>query len=138
MLRAGGVEVDLHAPTVRIHRGADVMLVDLPVTEHRLLSFLLQTPGHARSREEICHGVWPGTRVDLRTVDQYVRRLRRSLQRAGAAAIVQTLNRYGYRVEPALLAHAPNSFPQAGPVTELSRAIPTVPASRTTSSIDRS
>lgn len=141
MLRVGAVEVDLRAPTARIHRGDDVQVVDLPITEHRLLAFLLQTPGHARSREEILAGVWPDARIDVRTVDQYVRRLRRSLQRAGAAAIVQTLNRYGYRVEPSLLAPLPNPFHAAahgGAVTALSRAVPTVTPSHPTSSPDRS
>lgn len=140
MLRSGHVEIDLQAPTVHIHRGQETMRVDLPVTEHRLIAFLMQTPGHARSREEICQGVWPNARVDVRTVDQYVRRLRRSLKRAGADAMVQTLNRYGYRIEPALLpAHPP---PRAGAngaaVTALSHAVPTVNPFHPNPSLDRS
>jgi DNA-binding response OmpR family regulator len=132
MLRSGNLEIDLHAPTVLIHRGRETLRVDLPVTEHRLIAFLLQTPGHARSREEICKGVWPTGHVDVRTVDQYVRRLRRSLQRVGADAMVQTLNRYGYRIEPALLpATGPSSGPshspaRSGAVTAPSHAVSTV------------
>jgi DNA-binding response OmpR family regulator len=118
VLLAGDVEVDLEAPTLRVHRaGQAAQLLDLPPTEHRLLVFLLRDAGLALSRAHICRGVWPEGAVDLRTVDQYVRRLRRSLQRVGLAEMVQTINRYGYRADP------------QGFVTPLSRGLPRVPAS---------
>lgn len=135
-LRVGPIELDLDSPTVRIHRDDAVSVVDLPITEHRLLAFLLQTPGHARTRADICAGVWPAGQVDVRTVDQYVRRLRRSLQGAGAASIVQTLNRYGYRVQPALL--LPNTPAPLGVVTAVSRGVPRVTTVRPKPSNDRS
>lgn len=98
-LRTGPVELERDAPTVRIRRGERWLTLDLPATEHRLLGFLLQPPGRMRSREEIRQTVWHGADVDLRTVDQYVRRLRRSLEAAEARDWIKTINRAGYRLQ---------------------------------------
>jgi two-component system phosphate regulon response regulator PhoB len=77
--------------------------VDLPWTEHRLLSFLLSGADKAHSREAIRDAVWHDAPVDLRTVDQYIRRLRRSLDAAGARELVKTLSGVGYRLDLAVL-----------------------------------
>lgn len=112
VLRVGPIELDRHQPTVRVQRGSQWIVIDLPTTEHRLLEFLLTATDRVRSRDEIRQAVWPRSMVDLRTVDQYVRRLRRSLAAADASAIVRTVNRAGYRVQIDALA-APDCAPPA-------------------------
>jgi two-component system phosphate regulon response regulator PhoB len=100
-LRVGPIELERQHPTLRIRHGEQCLVVDLPHTEHRLLEFLLLHPGRVRSREEIRQSVWQGAEVDLRTVDQYIRRLRRSLQKVPGVAAqqwIQTVNRAGYRL----------------------------------------
>lgn len=101
---AGVLQIDGERPILRLRRPEGWAEVDLPRTEHRLLACLLAEPGRARSRQDIRDSVWAGGAVGLRTVDQYVRRLRRSLAGAGAPGLVQTVNGLGYRLDLAALA----------------------------------
>ncbi|MDO9073863.1 MAG: winged helix-turn-helix domain-containing protein [Rubrivivax sp.] len=103
-LRAGALEVDRQRPVLRLRRAEGWAEVDLPWTEHRLLACLLGEAGRACSRADIRDAVWRDGDVNLRTVDQYVRRLRRSLARAGAPGLVKTVNGLGYRLDLAALA----------------------------------
>ncbi|MDP3083129.1 MAG: winged-helix domain-containing protein [Rubrivivax sp.] len=98
-LKAASIELDLDQPTLRLLRPDGWQMLDLPWTEHRLLAFLLANAERARSREEIRDAVWGEAPVDLRTVDQYVRRLRQSLDAAGARGLVKTVRGVGYRLE---------------------------------------
>ena len=100
-LQCGSVELAQDQPTLRLRRGKAWVELDLPRTEHRLLSCLLAEPARVHSREDICRAVWAEHPVGLRTVDQYVRRLRRSLATAGVADLVKTVNGSGYRINPA-------------------------------------
>lgn len=102
-LQCGAVELARDQPTLRLRCGKGWVEIELPRTEHRLLSCLLAEPARVHSREDICTAVWAGNPVDLRTVDQYVRRLRRSLAVAGAADLVKTVNGSGYRISPEAL-----------------------------------
>lgn len=107
-LKAGGIELDRGQPTVRLRLGERWQSLDLPGNEHRLLAFLLADVERARSRQEILQAVWPHGAVDLRTVDQCVRRLRQSLGRLGAAALVKTVNGVGYRLQMEALSRPPS------------------------------
>ena len=107
-LRAGPIEVDRTQPLVRLRLASGWQTVALAPTEHRLLQFLLSEPGRVRSRSEILVAVWGEGAVDRRTVDQYVRRLRRSLEPVGAAALVRTVNRVGYRLQLEMPPGAPH------------------------------
>ena len=64
-----------------------------------MLAFLLADAERARSRDEIRDAVWSEAPVNLRTVDQYVRRLRQSLEAAGARGLVKTVKGVGYRLD---------------------------------------
>lgn len=103
-VRAGALELDRQRPVLRLRRAEGWAEVDLPWTEHRLLACLLADAGRACSRPDIRDAVWRDTDVNLRTVDQYVRRLRRTLARAGAPGLVKTVNGLGYRLDLAALA----------------------------------
>lgn len=102
-LRAGVLELDRQRPVLRLRRTEGWAEIDLPWTEHRLLACLLADAGRACSRPDIRDAVWRDTEVNLRTVDQYVRRLRRTLARAGAPGLVKTVNGLGYRLDLAAL-----------------------------------
>lgn len=98
-LKAASIELDRQQPTLRLQLGDGWHTLDLPWTEHRLLACLLSDPERARSREEIRDAVWSDSPVELRTVDQYVRRLRSTLDAAGARDLVRTVQGVGYRLD---------------------------------------
>lgn len=106
--KAPSIELDRSQPTVRLLRAGGWRSLDLPRTEHRLLAFLLSDAGRIRSRTEIRDAVWGDAPVDLRTVDQYVRRLRLSLEHADARGLVKTVTGVGYRIEPEVLTRQVN------------------------------
>lgn len=106
--KAPSIELDRSEPTVRLLRAGGWRSLDLPRTEHRLLAFLLSDAGRIRSRTEIRDAVWGDSPVNLRTVDQYVRRLRLSLEHADARGLVKTVTGVGYRIEPAVLTRQVN------------------------------
>ena len=68
-------------------------------TEFRLLSVLMERPGHVFSREELLKLVWgESVFVELRTVDVHIRRLRNNLQDE-KSELIRTVRSSGYAVE---------------------------------------
>ncbi len=99
------------APSLRTVRLADyvVHLDDYAVTrdgnritlapkEFDLLSHLLSNAGRALTPEELYAGVWGNRYGDRSTVTVHVQRLRKKLHRPGAAPLIETVPRVGYRV----------------------------------------
>jgi two-component system phosphate regulon response regulator PhoB len=97
-LRVGAIELDAATQLVRIHGGPQAAALEIPAIELKLLRCLMEHPEAVVSREQIVASVWPddGT-IDLRTVDQNIKRLRRTLDRAGAGTCVRTVRGRGYR-----------------------------------------
>jgi DNA-binding response OmpR family regulator len=98
-LRAPAIQLDREQSTVRLLRPSGWQALNLPTTEHRLLAHLLADASRVHSREAIREAVWSDTPVELRTVDQYVRRLRRTLEAAGARDLVTTVKGFGYALD---------------------------------------
>ncbi|MGR6775953.1 winged helix-turn-helix domain-containing protein [Sphaerotilus sulfidivorans] len=72
--------------------------LDLSPVELRLLRCLVEQPGRVLTREMLRSQVWgEGAAVDLRTVDQNIRRLRRELGEADAGELIRTVRGIGYR-----------------------------------------
>jgi two-component system phosphate regulon response regulator PhoB len=72
--------------------------VQLGRTEARLLRFFMAFPDKVFSRTQLLERLWPvSVRVEERTVDVHIRRLRQSLEGLGCAAYVQTVRGSGYR-----------------------------------------
>lgn len=97
-IRLGPVELDRHQPTLRVRRLGTWQTCNLPRTEHRLLVLLAGEPAQVHSRDAICELLWPNAAIDRRTVDQYVRRLRKSLIGLGIGDLVSTVIGAGYRL----------------------------------------
>jgi len=77
------------------HRGGSV---HLGRTEARLLRFFMSFPDKVFSRSQLLERLWPASvRVEERTVDVHIRRLRLSLDSLGCADYVQTVRGSGYR-----------------------------------------
>jgi two-component system, OmpR family, phosphate regulon response regulator PhoB len=72
--------------------------VALGHTETRLLAFFIGQPDKVFSRAQVLQRLWPSTvRVEERTVDVHIRRLRLSLRQLGCARFIQTVRGSGYR-----------------------------------------
>jgi DNA-binding response OmpR family regulator len=71
----------------------------LTPTEFRLLAALLSRPGEAVRRRELVRAGWPhGAYVRENTLDAYVARLRRKLEKFESAPKITTVHGVGYRV----------------------------------------
>jgi two-component system phosphate regulon response regulator PhoB len=92
LLRGGDLVVDLNALTVTV--GGQP--ADLTPTEYRLLVALLERRGRVQSREQLLRAAWDvQARIETRTVDMHVQRLRAKLGPAGDS--IETVRGFGYR-----------------------------------------
>lgn len=93
-LICGRIRLDMQEHTTRV----DDTLIDLTITEFRLLEDLLRNKGRVRSREQLLDSVWGYTFEGYaRTVDTHVRRLRAKL--GVGAEVVETVRGVGYRAK---------------------------------------
>ena len=91
-LRGGPVTVDLNALRVIV----DGETIDLTPTEFRLLVTLLERRGRVQSRQQLLEDAWDiHARIETRTVDMHVQRLRSKLGTGGR--LIETVRGFGYR-----------------------------------------
>lgn len=93
-LQVGDLVMDLES-----HRA---MAGDRPLTmgptEFRILKLFMSAPGRAWSRPQLLSEIWDDEhRVEERTVDVHIRRLRKALEPGGHDRYVQTVRGHGYR-----------------------------------------
>ena len=92
-LSCGDIEMDLVAHRVR--RGGEP--VALGPTEFRLLRHFLEHPGRVFSRSRLIDAVWShDSEIDERTVDVFIRRVRKALNERGEADPIRTVRSEGY------------------------------------------
>lgn len=86
----------LDPPTYRVTANGEN--IDLGPTEFRLLQFFMTHPERVYSRGQLLDRVW-GNNVNVvdRTVDVYIRRLRKALAQGGHDDLLQTVRGAGYR-----------------------------------------
>lgn len=91
-LAVGPVELEREA-----HRAfSDGEEMELTPMEYRLLEVLMERRGRAQSRRQLLEAVWDTTaRIETRTVDMHVARLRSKLGAAGE--LIETVRGVGYR-----------------------------------------
>ncbi len=74
--------------------------IHLGPIEYRLLVFLVSHPGRVYSRSSLLNNVWSGMLdVEDRTVDVYIRRLRKTLEPYGCHEMIKTVRGAGYRFD---------------------------------------
>jgi two-component system, OmpR family, phosphate regulon response regulator PhoB len=72
--------------------------LELGPIESRLLAFFMGAPEKVFSRVQLLQRVWPAkVRVEQRTVDVHIRRLRNALGELGCSNYIQTVRGSGYR-----------------------------------------
>ncbi len=93
-------DICLDAANYRVTRG--VREVRVGPTEFRLLAFFMQNAGRLLSREQLRTAGWPrGDAINPRTVDVYIGRLRRALNRGRDRDPIRTVRHAGYVFGPA-------------------------------------
>lgn len=97
VLKAGSVRMDLGSHQVTVE-GAEM---NLTPTEFRLLQALMERRGRTQSRRQLLEKAWDveadvSDRIQTRTVDMHVRRLRAKLGEAGDW--IETVRGFGYRL----------------------------------------
>lgn len=91
-LRGGPIMVDVGAMRVTVDDGE----VDLTPTEYRLLVTLLERRGRVQTRQQLLETAWDiHARIETRTVDMHVQRLRAKLGVHGE--LIETVRGFGYR-----------------------------------------
>ncbi len=98
VLRAGPIRVDLGSHEATL----DSVELNLTPTEFRLLQALMERRGRTQSRKQLLEKAWdvePGAseRIQTRTVDMHVRRLRGKLGPTGDW--IETIRGFGYRLK---------------------------------------
>ncbi len=98
MLRAGPIRIDIASHQAQLN-GEEVPLTP---TEFRLLQALMERRGRTQSRRQLLEKAWDvdagaSDRIQTRTVDMHVRRLRGKLGEAGDW--IQTIRGFGYRLK---------------------------------------
>ena len=92
ILRGGTITIDTDAMRVSVEDRA----VDLTPTEYRLLLTLLERRGRVQTRQQLLETAWDvHARIETRTVDMHVQRLRGKLE--GAGELIETVRGFGYR-----------------------------------------
>ncbi len=95
VLQVSGLQLD--PVSNRVHAGG--LEVTLTQTEFRLLKFLMAHPERVFARQQLLDQVWGDhVFIDDRTVDVHIRRLRKSLARAGLDRLIETVHGAGYRL----------------------------------------
>ena len=97
-LRVGDMDIDLVDHNVSM----DGRVASLTASEMRLLTFLAEQPGHARSRREILRHLWHTEHVgDERACDVHISNLRRKIERVPSRPDrLITVRGYGYALMP--------------------------------------
>ena len=83
----------------KVNRGAD--RIELSPREFEVLHVFMREPGRAFSRDEICERIWEREHeYDTRTVEIFIMRLRKKLDRPGQESVIRTIRSVGYMMNP--------------------------------------
>ncbi len=98
VLQVGSICMDMGKR--KVSRGGEK--VELSPREFEVLHVFMKEPGRAFSRDEICERIWEREHeYDTRTVEIFIMRLRKKLDRAGQESVIRTIRSVGYMMKPA-------------------------------------
>ncbi len=99
ILRVG----DLCLDTVQRRLSRGDRRVEVSPREFEVLQVLMKEPGRTFSRDEICERIWEREyEYDTRTVEIFIMRLRKKLDRPGEESVIRTVRSVGYVMKPTL------------------------------------
>lgn len=92
---------DLHMDVLRRRVTRAGKAIALSPREFDVLQVLMQEPGRAFSRTELCERVWQRDHeYDTRTVEIFITRLRKKVDTGFTAPLIHTLRAVGYTIRP--------------------------------------
>ena len=98
MLKVEDLRMEVHSR--RVTRAGRP--IALSPREFDVLQVLMQEPGRAFSRTELCERVWQRDHeYDTRTVEIFITRLRKKVDSGFVAPLIYTLRGVGYTIRPA-------------------------------------
>lgn len=100
-IRWGPIEIDPEAYIARVNMGEAPVMLDLTLTEYRLLAHLARSPSRVFTRAALLDACLPEGDALERTVDSHMSKLRRKLEAAGASGLCAGVRGIGYRLEAA-------------------------------------
>ena len=75
--------------------------IELSPREFEILLVLMREPGRTFSRDELCERIWEREHeYDTRTVEIFIMRLRRKIDRPGEESMIRTVRSVGYMIKP--------------------------------------
>lgn len=100
-LHVGAITVDPGAHVARV-AGNDrpARVLDLTLTEFRLLAHMARAPQRAFGRAELLDACMPDSDALERTIDSHISNLRRKMDAAGAPGFLENVRGVGYRLAP--------------------------------------
>ncbi len=100
VLEVGGMVMDVLRRRL-LWRGESI---ELSPREFELLQILMREPGRVFSRGELIERVWARAHAyESKTVEIFIVRLRRKLDRPGQDSVIQTVRGVGYMLDPELV-----------------------------------
>lgn len=97
IIRVGDLCMDLAKR--RVSRGE--RRIELSPREFEVLMVLMKEPGRTFSRDEICERIWEREHeYDTRTVEIFIMRLRKKLDRPDGESVIRTVRSVGYTMSP--------------------------------------
>jgi DNA-binding response OmpR family regulator len=83
----------------RVTRGGE--RIELSPREFEVLRIFMQETGRTFTRDEICERIWEREHeYDTRTVEIFIMRLRKKLDRANEESVIRTIRSVGYMMSP--------------------------------------
>ncbi|MCQ9372343.1 winged helix-turn-helix domain-containing protein, partial [Corynebacterium sp. 35RC1] len=98
VLRAGIFQIDPETHEATVHMGGQSHLLDLTLTEFKLLACLMRSPRRVFSRLELLESCLPEGDTLERTVDSHISKLRKKLEAIGATGLPVSVRGVGYRL----------------------------------------
>lgn len=98
LIRFGAIEIDTNAYQASVNSHGGPVVMELTLTEYRLLAHMARSPRRVFSRGELVDACLPEGDAMERTVDSHVSNLRRKLDAAGAPGLCAVVRGVGYRL----------------------------------------
>ena len=97
VLRVGPFQIDLESHEASICRDEGQQVLDLTLTEFKLLASLMRAPKRVFSRAELLTHCLPEGDTQERTVDSHISKLRKKLEAQGIQGVPASVWGVGYR-----------------------------------------
>lgn len=98
ILRVGSIAIDTLCYSVAVDLESSRSILDLTLTEYRLLEHMARAPRRVFSRSELVDACMPDSDALERTVDSHMSNLRRKLEVGGASGHCAVVRGVGYRL----------------------------------------